>query len=321
VGKTQAVLRDASEGLGSALRILLVGQAAFAEEILRGLEAAGDSITAVVCPPDAGPKPDPVKAAALARGVPVHQFRSLKAPEARRAFAEAHADLGVLAYVTQIVPEPLLHIPRLTSICFHPSLLPRYRGGSAIAWQLIRGESESGVTVFWPDAGIDTGPILLQRSAPVGPDDTAGSLYFKTLFPLGVQTVLDAVALVREGKAPRVPQDESRASYDPLCRDEHAAIDWSCPAAELHDLIRGCDPQPGAHTAWRGARLRLYEPRRVDARAGATPGTVLAVAAEGLTVAAGDGAIRCARARNGGTKAAAAEVARVVGIEAGSRLA
>jgi len=321
VGKTQAVLRDASEGLGSALRILLVGQAAFAEEILRGLEAAGDSITAVVCPPDAGPKPDPVKAAALARGVPVHQFRSLKSPEARRAFAEAHADLGVLAYVTQIVPEPLLHIPRLTSICFHPSLLPRYRGGSAIAWQLIRGESESGVTVFWPDAGIDTGPILLQRSAPVGPDDTAGSLYFKTLFPLGVQTVLDAVALVREGKAPRVPQDESRASYDPLCRDEHAAIDWSCPAAELHDLIRGCDPQPGAHTAWRGARLRLYEPRRVDARAGATPGTVLAVAAEGLTVAAGDGAIRCARARNGGTKAAAAEVARVVGIEAGSRLA
>jgi len=321
VGKTQAVLRDASEGLGSALRILLVGQAAFAEEILRGLEAAGDSITAVVCPPDAGPKPDPVKAAALARGVPVHQFRSLKSPEARRAFAEAHADLGVLAYVTQIVPEPLLHIPRLTSICFHPSLLPRYRGGSAIAWQLIRGESESGVTVFWPDAGIDTGPILLQRSAPVGPDDTAGSLYFKTLFPLGVQTVLDAVALVREGKAPRVPQDESRASYDPLCRDEHAAIDWSCPAAELHDLIRGCDPQPGAHTAWRGARLRLYEPRRVDARAGATPGTVLAVAAEGLTVAAGDGAIRCARARNGGTKAAAAEVAGVVGIEAGSRLA
>src|SRR5205823_7770253 len=139
------------------MRILLVGQAAFAEEVLRGLEAAGDTIAAVVCPPDAGPKPDPVKGAALARGIPVHQFRSLKAPEAQHAFAEARADLGVLAYVTQIVPEPLLHIPRLTSICFHPSLLPRYRGGSAIAWQLIRGETESGVTVFWPDAGIDTG--------------------------------------------------------------------------------------------------------------------------------------------------------------------
>jgi len=302
------------------MRILLVGQAAFAEEVLRGFEAAGDTIAAVVCPPDAGTKPDPVKTAALARGIPVHQFRSLKTPEARDAFAAARADLGVLAYVTQIVPEPLLHIPRLTSICFHPSLLPRYRGGSAIAWQLIRGETETGVTVFWPDAGIDTGPILLQRAAPVGPDDTAGSLYYQTLYPLGVRTVLDAVALIRGGKAPRVPQDESRATYDPLCRDEHARIDWSRPAADVHNLIRGCDPQPGAHTTWRGACVRLYEPRRVEAPAGATPGTVLAIGAEGLTVAARDGAVRCARARNGGTKAAATEVVRAVGIEPGARL-
>src|SRR3989449_63880 len=303
------------------MRILLVGQAAFAEEVLHGLEAAGDTIAAVVCPPGAGPKPDPLKAAALARGIPVHQFRSLKAPEARHTFAEARADLGVLAYVTQIVPEPLLHIPRLTSICFHPSLLPRYRGGSPIAWQLIRGETESGVTVFWPDAGTDTGPILLQRSAPVGPDDTAGSLYYKTLYPLGVRAVLDAVALVREGRAPRVPQDESRASYDPLCRDEHARIDWSRPAAEVHNLIRGCDPQPGAHTVWRGARLRLYEPRRVVGTAGAVPGTVLALGPEGLVVACGGGgAVRCTRARDGGTKAAAAEVAQTIGLPAGSRL-
>jgi methionyl-tRNA formyltransferase len=320
VGKTQELLREPSEGLRSALRILLVGQAAFAEEILRGLEAAGDRIAAVVCPPDSGPKPDPVKAAALARGVPVHQFRSLKAPEARRAFEEARADLGLLAYVTQIVPEPLLRIPRLSSLCFHPSLLPRYRGGSAIAWQLIRGETESGVTVFWPDAGIDTGPILLQRSAAVGADDTAGSLYYKTLYPLGVRAVLDAVAMVREGKAPRAPQDESRATYDPLCRDEHAAIDWGHPAAEVHNLIRGCDPQPGAHTTWRGERLRLYEPHRVAAAPGTAPGTVLAITPEGLTIAAGAGALRCARARNGGTKAAAAEVAAAIGLEPGSLL-
>src|SRR5204863_9800695 len=212
------------------MRILLVGQAAFAEEVLRGLEAAGDTIAAVVCPPDAGPKPDPVKGAALARGIPVHQFRSLKAPEAQHAFAEARADLGVLAYVTQIVPEPLLHVPRLTSICFHPSLLPRYRGGSAIAWQLIRGETESGITVFWPDAGIDTGPILLQRSAPVGPDDTAGSLYYQTLYPLGVRTALDAVAPVREGGPPPVAQDESRASYAQPCRDEQPRIRSGRPA-------------------------------------------------------------------------------------------
>ena len=302
------------------MRILLVGQAAFAAEVLQRLEAAGETIAGVVCPPDAPGKPDPLKQAAEARGVPVQQFRSLKTPEARRAFEEARADLAALVYVTQIVPEPLLRLPRLTSICFHPSLLPRYRGGSAIAWQLIRGETRTGVTVFWPDAGIDTGPILLQREAPVDPDDTAGTLYYRTLYPLGVQAVVDAVALIREGRAPRIPQDESRASYDPLCRDEHAAVDWARPAAEVHNLIRGCDPQPGAHTVWRDARLRLYESRRVPGKAGAAPGTVLAIGGEGITVACGDGAVRCARGRDGGTKAAAAELAHTIGLEPRARL-
>ena len=303
------------------MRILLVGQAAFAAEVLQRLEAAGDAIAGVVCPPDAPGRPDPLKQAAEARGVPVQQFRSLKTPEAQRAFEEARADLAALVYVTQIVPEPLLRIPRLTSICFHPSLLPRYRGGSAIAWQLIRGETRTGVTIFWPDAGVDTGPILLQREAAIAPDDTAGSLYYRTLYPLGVQAVVDAVALIREGKAPRIPQDESRATYDPLCRDEHAAVDWARPAAEVHDLIRGCDPQPGAHTVWRDGRLRLYEPRRVPGTAGAAPGTVLAIGPEGIAVACRDGgAVRWARGRDGGTKAAAAELARVVGLEPGARL-
>ena len=303
------------------MRILLVGQAAFAAEVLQRLEAAGDAIAGVVCPPDAPGKADPLKQAAEARGVPVHQFGSLKTPDARRAFEDARADLAALVYATQIVPEPLLRIPRLTSICFHPSLLPRYRGGSAIAWQLIRGETRTGVTVFWPDAGIDTGPILLQREAPVDPDDTAGTLYYRTLYPLGVQAVVDAVALIREGRAPRIPQDESRASYDPLCRDEHAAVDWARPAAEVHNLIRGCDPQPGAHTVWRDGRLRFYEPRRVPGKAGAAPGTVLAIDAEGITVACGDGgAVRCARGRDGGTKAAAAALAQTIGLEPGARL-
>src|SRR5204862_486720 len=168
------------------------------------LAAAGDTIAGAVCPPDAGGKPDAFKQAAEAHGVPVHQFRSLKTPEARRAFEDARADLAALVYVTQIVPEPLLQIPRLTTICFHPSLLPRYRGGSAIPWQLIRGETRTGVTVFWPDAGIDTGPILLHREVAVDPDVTAGSLYYRTLFPLGVETVLAAVALIRQGRAPRL---------------------------------------------------------------------------------------------------------------------
>ena len=301
------------------MRILLIGQAAFAAEVLQGLEAAGDTIAAVVCPPDAGPKPDPVKAAALERSLPVHQFKSLKTAEARAAFEAARADLAVLAYVTQIVPEALLHVPSRTAICFHPSLLPRYRGGSAINWQLIRGETKTGVTVFWPDAGIDTGPILLQREAVIGPDDTAGSVYYQTLYPLGVRTVLDAVARIRDGSAPRVPQDEAHATHDPLCRDEHAQIDWSRPAGEVHDLIRGCDPQPGAYTEWHGTRLRLFESHRVSVAAGSAPGTVVALDDSGITIAASGGGVRCARARDGGKKDAAVAVARHLGIGTGVR--
>ena len=303
------------------MRILLVGQAAFAEKVLEGLVGAGDEIAAVVCPPDKGDKPDPVKSAALARGIAVHQFPSLKRPEARVAFEAAHADLALLAYVTQIVPEALIGIPRLGTLCFHPSLLPRYRGGSAIPWQLINGETRTGVTVFWTDPGIDTGPILLQREATAGPDDTAGTLYYQTLFPLGVQTCIDAVTLVRAGNPPRLPQDERLANYDPLLTDAHAAIDWTRPARAVHDLVRGCDPNPGAHTTWQGKPLRFYEPRRTAEGAGGAPaGSVVAVDSNGIAVATGDGIVRCKRLRADGPKAAASEVAAAVGLGSGARL-
>lgn len=302
------------------MRILLVGQAAFAEQVLVGLEAAGDTIAAVVCPPDRGDTPDPVKAAAIARGIPVAQFRSLKTADARDAFEQADADLIVLAYVTQIVPESYFALAKKTAICFHPSLLPRYRGGSAIPWQLINGETRTGVTVFWPDAGIDTGPIILQREVPVGPDDSAGGLYYQTLFPLGVQVVLDSVALIREDRAPSIPQDEALATYDPLLGDAHAAVDWTKLASAVHDQIRGCDPQPGAHASFHGMRVRLFASRRVDGERGAAPGTVLAVGPEGITVATADGAVCCGRARGDGPKAAAAEVAGALGITPGARL-
>src|SRR5258706_13233587 len=114
------------------MRVLLVGQAAFAEKVLEGLVRDREEVVGVVCPPDKGGKLDPVKAAAVGYGVPVHQFASLKGPDARGAFEHGHPDLALLAYVTQIVPDPLLHLPRLGTLCFHPSLLPRYRGGSAI---------------------------------------------------------------------------------------------------------------------------------------------------------------------------------------------
>jgi methionyl-tRNA formyltransferase len=298
----------------------LVGQAAFAEQVLEGLLVAGDEVPAVVCPPDKGSKPDPVKAAAVRHGIAVRQFANLKGPDARAAFEEAGADLALLAYVTQIVPEPLLGVPRLGTLCFHPSLLPKYRGGSAIPWQLIKGEARSGVTVFWTDAGIDTGPILLQREAPVAPNDTAGSLYYQTLFPLGVQACLDAVALVRAGSPPRLAQDDALATYDPLLTDAHALIAWDRPARAVHDLIRGCDPSPGAHTRCGEQVVRCFEPVQMTEPTTAAPGTVLRIDGDGLVVAAADGVVRVKRLRADGAKAPAVDVAAAIGLVAGARL-
>lgn len=303
------------------MRLILIGQAAFAEKVLDGLRQRGHDVAAVYCPPGApGGRVDPVKQRALDLGIPVRQHASLKGDAVREEFVAWQADLAVLAYVTQIVPPSVFEVPRLGSLCFHPSLLPKYRGGSAIPWQLIRGERRSGVTVFWVDPGIDTGPILLQREAPVGPDDTAATLYFQTLFPLGVDTVLDSVDQVANGTAARIPQDESAATYDPLCRDEHAQIDWDQPVARIYDLVRGCDPQPGAFTLWAGEKLRLFDARRED---GATlsPGEVGEVSEAGIVIGARDGAIRVRKLRAGkAPKGAAGEVAATIGLQPGHRL-
>jgi methionyl-tRNA formyltransferase len=301
------------------MRILLIGQAAFAQQVLDGLRGRGHEIAAVYCPPDApGAKADPLKSRALELTVPVHQHATLKGPEVANEIAGYGADLGVLAYVTQIVPQSAFSVPRLGSICFHPSLLPRYRGGSAIPWQIIKGETRTGVTVFWVDPGIDTGPILLQKEAAIGADDTAGSLYYNTLFKLGIETVVESVDLIAAGTALRVPQDESQASYDPLCRDEHAQVDWSRPVAAVYNLIRGCDPQPGAYVVRAGAKVRLYDARRADAVG--SPGVIAAIDERGIVVGASGGSIAIGRLRVGDKKLAAGDAAAALGLAVGQPL-
>jgi methionyl-tRNA formyltransferase len=303
------------------VRIILIGQAAFAEKSLEKLAGKGEEIVAVYCPPDApGGKPDPVKQKALQLGIPVRQHKSLKAPEVRDEFLGFNADLAILAFVTQIVPPPVFSAPRLGSICFHPSLLPKYRGASAINWALINGEEVSGLTLFWVDQGIDTGPILLQKSVRVEPDDTTGSLYFNKIFPLGVDAIAEAVDLIKSGNPPRILQDESRATYDPPCRDEHAKIDWSKPAQTVYNLIRGCDPQPGAHSQYQGKIVRLFDCRLDRNDAENAPGTITAVDVEEIKISLNGGVLTVKKMRGDGGKIAAAEFARQAGLERGARL-
>jgi methionyl-tRNA formyltransferase len=303
-----------------ALRIAVVGQAAFGEKTLERLAGEHD-VVAAYCPPDApSGKPDPLKTKAGELGIPVQQPKSMKTDEVYRTFSGHHADLCVLAFVTVIVPERIISLPRLGTICFHPSLLPRYRGGSALNWQIIRGETRGGLTIFWTDPGIDTGPILLQKEVTIGPDDTTGSLYFDKIFPLGIEAVAEAVRLIAEGCAPRIPQDESLASYDPLCRDPHVAVDWSKPARQVYDLVRGTDPQPGAWAMHRGDKIRFYD-CRLAADGGDDPGRVLSIGEAGAEVSLAGGRLRVKRLRLGesSAKQAPAELVRAGQLAVGDR--
>ena len=303
------------------MRIILIGQAAFAEKTLEKLVAQGEEIAAVYCPldPPSG-KFDPVKQKALALDIPVRQHKSLKAPEVRDEFVALDADLAILAFVTQIVPPQVFTVPRLGSICFHPSLLPKYRGASAINWALIKGEPVTGLTLFWVDQGIDTGPILLQKKVTVAPDDTTGSLYFNKIFPLGVDAIAEAVDLIKAGNPPRIVQDESKANYDPICKDEHAKIDWSKPAQEVYNLIRGCDPQPGAHTTYNGKLVRIFDARLQTGNHSARVGQVTGIGAEEITVALNGGMLIVKKARGDGAKVSGAEFAKQAGLRVADQL-
>ncbi|MGH7872342.1 MAG: methionyl-tRNA formyltransferase [Candidatus Binatia bacterium] len=303
------------------MRIILIGQAAFAEKTLEKLTGKGEDIAAVYCPTDLpGGKFDPVKQKALQLGIPVRQHKTMKAPEVRAEFQSLNADLAILAFVTRLVPPQVFNVPRLGSICFHPSLLPKYRGASAINWALINGESVTGLTLFWVDQGIDTGPILLQKEVKVEPGDTTGSLYFNKIFPLGVDAIVAAVDLIKAGNPPRIVQDEARANYDPPCRDEHAKIDWAKPAQQVYNLIRGCDPQPGAHTTWQGKMVRIFDAHLQLGNDSAAPGEVTSIGNGEIGIALAGGTLTVKKIRGEGGKISASDFAKEANLKVGAQL-
>ena len=304
------------------MRIIVNGQQAFGAAVLRALLDKGEEVVAVYCAPDRPDRgQDPLKSAALELGLPLRQPASFKEETTATAFAEWRPDLMVMAYVTLFVPVPVLEIPTHGSIQYHPSLLPRHRGPSAINWAIIQGDRSTGVTIFWPDEGLDTGPILLRREVPIGEDDTTGSLYFDHLFPLGVDALLESVDLIRAGQAPREPQDEALATYEGWCRREDVEIDWSAAPGRVHDLIRGANPRPGAWTRAGERELTLLTSRLVEADRGGSPGEVLDVGDDALVVAAGGGAVAVTEGRSeSGDRLTPRQLAEQHGLRAGTRL-
>lgn len=304
------------------MRIVLIGQAAFGAAVFKALTDKEEEIIAVYTPADRpGGRLDPLKEAAVENGVAVIQPDTYKDDGVFAAYQALEPELTVMAFVTDIIPSRYFDVPANGTINYHPSLLPRHRGASAINWAVIMGDSRTGLSIFWPDGGIDTGPILLQKEIAIGQEDTTGSLYFNHLFPMGVDAVLESIELIKAGSAPRIEQDESQSTYEPPCDDRAARIDWRQPVADLYNLIRGCDPQPGAYVDLKGDRIRFYGVRRGDGSIEEQPGTIRKIDDQGLHVARSGGSLIFGKLKPpAGKKAPAAEYAGESGWGPGDRL-
>lgn len=302
------------------MRLIVHGQQAYGKSVLEAILDKGvDEVVAVYSAPDKEGRPlDPLKEFALERDLPVYQPESYKNPEVWKQLASHDADLCVMAYVLLLVPEEALNVPKYGSIQYHPSLLPWHKGPSSINWPIIMGKQKTGLSIFWPDNGLDTGPILLQKEVDIGPDDTLGSIYFDSLFPMGVDAMVESIDLVRDGAAPRLEQDPDDGSYEGWCRKQDVQIDWSKPTDEIYNLIRGANPQPGAWTTFNGSEVRVFDSRKADGSG--EPGSVVSIDDNGLVVSTADGAIRIMKVRADAGKMTAKEYASEAGLAVGTRL-
>ena len=308
------------------MRVAIVGQQDFGKAVLEAFLARGDQVAGVFCAPEKpGAKADVLRTLAQEKQIKVFQFPSLKSDEARAAMKGLDAELGIMAFVLQFAPQDFVSIPRHGTIQYHPSLLPKYRGPSSINWPIIRGDVKTGLSIFRPTDGLDEGPVILQKETPIGADDTLGTVYFDRLFPMGVQAMLEAADLVVAGKHRERVQDESQASYEGWCRKAEARINWANHADFVYNVVRGCNPAPGAWTTLEGKELQIFDARKHPVRTfGAVKGKIgeiVEVSDKSFQVSAQGGRIEVLRAKLGdGKKLTAAELLSSGAIKAGAIL-
>ena len=277
------------------MRIVFMGTPEFAVPSLKALCENGYEVVGVFTQPDR-PKgrgnrmaASPVKEYAVVRGIPVFQPQRIRRDgvEDLRALAP---DLCVTAAFGQILSQEVLDIPPLGNINVHASLLPRHRGSAPIAWALMQGDSEAGVTTMMMDKGIDTGDMLLKSATAIRPGETCGELTAR-LSELGAALLLDTLKALEAGTLERIPQNEAEMTYDPILTKEMGIIDWTLPAGEIVNRVHGLNPWPGCSTAFEGGRLKLLRAEAIDGSG--QPGEVLAADAKsGLAIAAGEGAVK-----------------------------
>jgi methionyl-tRNA formyltransferase len=276
------------------VRLVFLGSGAFAIPSFEALLDAGHEIAALVTQPDREKgrglelAPPPLKPVALARGVPVLQPPRVKAPEVAEELRRRSPEAQVVVAYGQIIPRAVFASPPLGTINVHASLLPRHRGAAPVQWAIAEGDPVTGVTTMLIDEGLDTGPTLLARSTPIGPEETAPELE-RRLARMGADALVETLQGLVAGTVQPKPQDAGRATLAPMIRKEHGVIDWSLPADVLARRVRAFQPWPGTVTSFGGRTLKVLRARPDTGDAATEPGVLLRVDGEGLLVAAGGG--------------------------------
>ena len=306
------------------MKIAIIGQQDFGKSVLEAFLARGDEVAGVFCAPEKeGAKADALRAAAQEKGLRVFQFASLRDVQALDSMRALNVDIGIMAFVLQFAPQDFVKIPKHGTIQYHPSLLPKFRGPSSINWPIIKGETETGLTIFRPNDGLDEGEVILQKKTPISENDTLGTAYFDRLFPIGVAAMLEAADLVVAGKHTETVQDESQASYEGWCRAAEAKINFNNHVDYVHNTIRGCDPAPGAWTTMAGKKVQLFGSKKHVVRTfGAVkgkPGEITAITPTSMFITAQGGQVEIAKVKHeDGKKVAAADFAAAFGVTVGT---
>jgi methionyl-tRNA formyltransferase len=307
------------------IRTIFMGTPDFALPTLQGLIEAGVNLRGVFTQPDR-PRgrgkvltPPPVKKLALAHDLPVFQPEKLRNPATVEQIRELRPDLIVVVAYGQILPKSVLDIPQYGCINVHASLLPRYRGAAPIHKAVIDGEQVTGVTTMLMDAGLDTGDILVRRATEIGSEETAGELHDR-LALLGREAMEETLRRLCDGTLKAESQDDAKSCYAPMMKKEDGLIDWSRPAAEIHNQVRGLSPWPGAFTYWNGQLLKIGR-TQAEKGADAVPGTVVSADIEGVCIACGRGVLRvCELQLAGKKKLPAGDFLRGTSLSVGARL-
>ena len=296
------------------MKIVLIGQSNFGAEVLNKIKE-NYKVLGVF-----GPYTDldPIELACIESDIKFFKFKKLRSKEAINKFQDLMPDLCIMAYVTDIVPQEMISFPKFGTIQYHPSLLPKHRGPSSINWAIINGEDETGISIFWPDKGLDTGPILMQKKVKISEDDSVGTLYFNKLFPMGITAILESIKKIKNGEAPKINQEEKNSNYQGWCKVTDTKINWNSSYKKIHNLIRGADPQPGAHTIFKSNKIYLYGSKLFLSNHKKKYGSILDISKDGIKIACKNGEVKINKIKEvGGKKISAFEWSIIVKLKIG----